>query len=133
MMDLEEAIKHCEEVAKEKEEDAIIYHNCAKYKQNLYEKGLAKNTEKECLECAEEHRQLAEWLKELKSLKEKANDIDEVGMANIKLALNDGATKHIQKICNKSECGKCPYTLKKMSCIFSVCPVDWEVNDDENN
>lgn len=68
-MTLDSAIQHCEEVAKEKEEDAIIYHNCAEYKQNLYEKGLAKNTEKECKACAEEHRQLAEWLKELKVFK----------------------------------------------------------------
>ena len=41
-MTLDEAIKHCEEVAEEQEE-------------------------KECLECAAEHRQLAEWLKELKA------------------------------------------------------------------
>lgn len=114
-MDLDEAIKHCEEVADS--HDSI--------------KQIKAVTLEEC-RCASEHHQLAEWLKELKSLKEKANDIDEVGMANIKLALNDGAIKHIQKICNKSECGKCPYTLKKMSCIFSVCPVDWEVNDEND-
>ena len=73
-MDLDEAIQHCEEVADEKEEDAILYHNCATYKQNLYEKGLAENTEKECRACAEEHRQLAEWLKELKAYREQSGD-----------------------------------------------------------
>jgi hypothetical protein len=104
MMDLDEAIRHYEEEA----------------------------DRKRYVECGKEYHQLAEWLKELKSLKEKADDIDEVGMANIKLALNDGAVKHIKKICNKSECGKCPYTLKKMSCIFSVCPMDWEVNDEND-
>lgn len=107
-MTLDEAIQHCEEVA-----DTPCF------------------TDEEA-RCYSEHRQLAEWLKELKSLKEKADDIDEVGMANIKLALNDGAVKHIKKICNKSDCGKCPYTLKKMSCIFSVCPMDWEVNDEND-
>ena len=119
MMDLDEAIKHCEEVMME---------NLEKTKDRNASDPIAIN----CFECADEHRQLAEWLKELKSLKEKADDIDEVGMANIKLALNDEAVKHIKKICNKSDCGKCPYTLKKMSCIFSVCPMDWEVNDEND-
>lgn len=45
-MTLDEAIKHCEE--KEKEQ--------------------ALNG---CFACAEEHKQLAEWLKELKTLKER--------------------------------------------------------------
>lgn len=67
-MDLDEAIQHCEEVADEKEEDAILYHNCATYNQ------LAENTEKECRACAEEHRQLAEWLKELKAYREQSGD-----------------------------------------------------------
>ena len=44
-MTLDEAIKHAEEVAKQ-------------------------NEEKRCCKCAEEHRQLAEWLKELKQLRE---------------------------------------------------------------
>lgn len=48
MLDLESAIKHCEEVAEEQEKAA-----------------------KECWKCAEEHRQLAEWLIELKKYREK--------------------------------------------------------------
>jgi len=68
-MTLDEAIKHCEEVARQNEEDAILYSNCKKHKKNLYEIGLAENAEKKCCECAEEHRQLAEWLKELKVFK----------------------------------------------------------------
>ena len=44
MMKLDEAIRHAEEVA--------------------------ELNEAECFECAEEHRQLAEWLKELKALRE---------------------------------------------------------------
>lgn len=118
MMDLDEAIQHCEEVAEKLAKMSKIT--------------VTTKATEELDNCASEHRQLAEWLKELKSLKEKADDIDEVGMANIKLALNDGAVKHIQKICNKSDCGKCPYTLKKMSCIFSVCPMNWEVNDEND-
>lgn len=53
-MTLEEAIKHCEEVAKELEEEAV--------------KGCCDDSETmdKCIECADEHRQLAEWLRELK-------------------------------------------------------------------
>lgn len=54
-MTLDEAIKHCEEVAEEYE--------------NIVEHGLknAKVDRSGCLECASEHRQLAEWLRELKA------------------------------------------------------------------
>lgn len=73
-MDLESAIQHCEDVARQNEEDAILYSNCKKHKKNLFEIGLAENAEKKCCKCAEEHRQLAEWLKELKAYKEPCGD-----------------------------------------------------------
>ena len=53
-MTIDEAIKHCEEVAEKKE-----------YLAETVE-GFDEYTREECLECASEHRQLAEWLKELK-------------------------------------------------------------------
>ena len=55
MMTLDEAIKHCEEGAEELEEEAV--------------KGCCDDTEivNNCYECASEHRQLAEWLRELKA------------------------------------------------------------------
>lgn len=59
-MTLDEAIKHAEKVAEEKEAQAWEAQLQEEYR-----------TIKTCKECAEEHRQLAEWLKELKSLKEK--------------------------------------------------------------
>lgn len=52
MLDLESAIKHCEEVAEE--------HT----KYNFY------GGYESCDECADEHRQLAEWLRELKTHRE---------------------------------------------------------------
>jgi len=58
-MTLDEAIKHCEEVAEEKKEKA-----CNLYDTKAYEES------RECIWCAEEHRQLSEWLKELKQLRE---------------------------------------------------------------
>lgn len=53
-MTLDEAIKHCEEVAEEQEWQAY--------------KSLSRTDDEKmsCLECAKEHRQLAEWLRELK-------------------------------------------------------------------
>ncbi len=56
-MTLIEAIKHCEEKAEElrKQSDEFV---------------LCTNIKKECLKCAEEHEQLAEWLKELKAYKD---------------------------------------------------------------
>ena len=53
-MTLEEAISHAEEVA-QKCEDFVRCHSCDR------ELGFVKR----CQKCAEEHRQLAEWLREL--------------------------------------------------------------------
>lgn len=56
-MTLEESIKHCEEVAENQEECAC----------RIDEIGADSNSIREC---ASEHRQLAEWLKELKAYRE---------------------------------------------------------------
>lgn len=55
MMTLDEAIKHCEE------------------------KSCGNN------ECSKEHKQLAEWLKELKSLKEASKLLDAIDLASFGL------------------------------------------------
>ena len=62
-MTLDEAIKHCEEVAEAN--DKGLYDAIAL--------GGAKFTQKEiddCQQCAADHRQLAEWLTELKECRE---------------------------------------------------------------
>lgn len=59
-MTLDEAIRHCEDVAEELEEEAKEAHVLS---------GM------DCMECAEEHRQLAEWLKELKAYREAREEI----------------------------------------------------------
>ena len=59
-MTLEEAIKHCEEIAELKYDEG----NEAR----LQEQDKYAN---ECIDCAAEHRQLAEWLKELKKYRKK--------------------------------------------------------------
>lgn len=57
MLDLESAIKHCEE---------IMVENLEKTKDRNASDPIAIN----CFKCAEEHRQIAEWLKELKRYRE---------------------------------------------------------------
>ena len=61
MLTLDDAIKHCEEVATENEK-TIAYYTIQGDKDWLDE------CEKDCIECAKEHRQLAEWLKALKEI-----------------------------------------------------------------
>ncbi len=63
-MTLNEAIKHCEEKAKELKEQAKIY------KGNF----LWERDAKECQKCAEEHEQLADWLRELKARRDADDD-----------------------------------------------------------
>jgi len=75
-MTIDEAIKHAEEVAEEQESNAHVHKNMMVFRQNIKHNILAKLHEESmnvCIECAEEHRQLAEWLKELKRLREQAN------------------------------------------------------------
>lgn len=67
-MTLDEAIRHAEEVAKENEKWHMENPSILGYQEKFYD----------CKGCAEEHRQLAEWLKELKRLKEAATDTDTI-------------------------------------------------------
>lgn len=59
-MTLDEAIKHCEEKAKELSDKAY----------SEYGKSMTEEEAYDCNECAREHEQLAKWLKELKAYKE---------------------------------------------------------------
>ena len=61
MLTLDEAIKHCEEVAEEQEWQAY------KSVSRTYVERMS------CEECAKEHRQLADWLRELKAYREFAD------------------------------------------------------------
>lgn len=64
MMNLDSAIRHCEEVMME---------NLEKTKDRNASDPIAIN----CFECAEEHRQLAEWLKELKAYRDARAEINQ--------------------------------------------------------
>ena len=63
-MTIDEAIKHCEEVA-EREQQKGYYANTEANQSTEY--GT------KCYECAKEHRQFAGWLKELKAYREFAD------------------------------------------------------------
>lgn len=66
-MTLDEAIKHCEEKTNMLLNEARLMPDYSEDKEP-------------CIECANEHRQLAEWLKELKAYKENQEsqiDLDE--------------------------------------------------------
>lgn len=66
MLDLESAIKHCEEVA-----------DLCEYEASKYDMSDSYESHVACQEgkCAEEHRQLAEWLKDYQRL---LKEIDEI-------------------------------------------------------
>lgn len=68
-MTIDEAIKHAEEVAIEKDKLCKRYDDASGYTRSHNEE-IRTSDAKKCEKCAEEHRQLAEWLKELKQLRE---------------------------------------------------------------
>ena len=65
-MSIDEAIAHAREVAEKQRKDN---DNC-EYKAEYGCKGCADYYSKPCIECAEEHEQLADWLEELKDYRE---------------------------------------------------------------
>lgn len=68
-MTLDKAIRHCEEVAKEQDKLCKRYDDASGYTRSHNEDIRSANAKK-CAECADEHRSLAEWLKELKAVKD---------------------------------------------------------------
>jgi len=77
-MTLDEAIKHAEEVAEGYEEDISKWeYTLSEYrKRECVEQTTIPRCEKalnKCKQCVSEHRQLAEWLKDYKRLKEQSN------------------------------------------------------------
>ena len=68
-MTLDVAIKHCLEVAEKNDLAAETYELLAENNHNAYERLTAETNSSRCAECAADHRQLAEWLTELKEAK----------------------------------------------------------------
>ena len=80
MLTLEQAIQHCKDKAKELRIKAEQNRYMAREKEIAEDTGKVckyfhsaeefKKIEADCLECADEHEQLAEWLTELKARRE---------------------------------------------------------------
>ena len=103
-MNLDEAIKHCLEVAEGNDLATGTYELLAENNHNAYEKLTAEANSSKCAECAADHRQLAEWLKELKELREQ--------IQKAKAMLLDSSYT-VDVMCNKISgtigCEKCTY------------------------
>lgn len=93
MMTIDEAIRHCEEVAERNEKD-IAYYTIQGDKEWLDE------CEKDCIECAKEHRQLAKWLKELMKYRAIFEKVGKI------LADNGYTMDDLDTIFNKTMSGK---------------------------
>lgn len=89
MLSLDEAIQHCNEVAEELEQKVELY------KKVKADEGKINN----CSECAADHKQLADWLRELKELRK--NRIGRVGggCANCIHMKNEDYTKRPCGVC----------------------------------
>jgi hypothetical protein len=85
-MTLDEAIKHAEEVAEEKQLKA---HNLKQCKDYGNPKSTITSGVGECETCADEHRQLAEWLKDYKRLLEQPTSDDCVSRAETIKAITE--------------------------------------------
>lgn len=93
-MTLDKAIKHCEEVAEEQDMKAGF--------ETDYQTYTMSETERErCRECANEHRQLAEWLKELKAWRTFGLRVGEI----ISLYLPDDMVAELLKTLNERSGG----------------------------
>lgn len=69
---LDEAIKHCEELAKKNEEESKNWaYGASQIDDDENRKKQYQKHAEMWQECADEHRQLAEWLRELKAYKDK--------------------------------------------------------------
>ena len=134
-MTIDEAIRHCEEVA----ENYRCQRDAAA---DINDVGTALD----CQNCADEHEQLAEWLTELKELR---NSVGAIKLSNMKEAAAlirtlkaelDGWQKNpfdiIAEICKaKASCYGCIYErvcpFESGSGNYNNYPEDWGGTDNE--
>lgn len=125
MMSLEEAIKHCEEVAEKQEITA---------KSNLMEIDRTKvdgilrlydaDEYESCMKCASEHRQLAEWLRELKAYRENEN-CNKPYWAEMEILPNAYDIMGVKTWASKMRCSNCDfitYAIEGKFSQYNYCP-----------
>ena len=90
MLSIDEAISHAREVAE-------IQRNNDKLNKTLGKSSPYYNTD--CIKCAEEHEQLAEWLEELKALREEKSEFQimakDIAEGNYEMGMEIGYKKAI--------------------------------------
>ncbi len=115
-MSIDEAIAHAREVAKQKYAEGMLCH-------------ANPNDDKldGCIKCAEEHEQLAEWLEELKALRNEANEWRKAGYAHgysegYKIAIDDfvNKLKTYNNCENKVNIDVCAYSDDCRFCTYVV-------------
>ena len=70
MLDIDTAIKNCLEVAEQNERNAAMSNNFDEWTETEYK------DKQNCIQCAADHRQLAEWLTDYKKLREKIKKLE---------------------------------------------------------
>ena len=95
MLSIDEAIAHAREVAE-------IQRNNDKLNKTLGKSSPYYNTD--CIKCAEEHEQLAEWLEELKALREEKSEFQIMAKDNYEMGMENGYKKAIDDFIH--ECDK---------------------------
>lgn len=129
-MTLDEAIKHAEAVAKEKRFKAHDLKQCKDYgnPKSTITSGVVK-----CEACADEHHQLAEWLKDYKRIKEREPLLEKI---KEKYALMKADERKKGKWINKSHTIGCgiKFAVSECTCcgkktffdcdqlVYNYCP-----------
>lgn len=136
---LDEAIKHCLEVAEENDLAAGTYEILAENNHNAYERLTAETNSSRCAECAADHRQLAEWLMKLKDLRAEQNDqyafirelMDELEEAKrlLKAAVDDFAVYGALKDLSTEQRVKNP-DWRRFNRVFDILDHQWRYADE---
>ena len=99
MLSLEEAIQHCEEVAEKQEITATSnLMEIDKIKADGILRLYDADEYESCMKCAAEHRQLAEWLRELKKLREIPDELVPKYRDGIRDEYNRGANEMLEEV-----------------------------------
>lgn len=109
---LDEAIKHCAEVAEQNETKALRIGR-------QYKGTLLNRDAKECRECAADYRRLAEWLRELQEWR-------------------TNPFKMIRRTCveekqKSNSCASCPWNDRCLTSPWHLSPAMWEVNHEQRD
>ena len=106
-MTLDEAIQHAEDKSKEIYIQAMLCHA------NPDDGKLDK-----CIECAKEHEQLAEWLKDYREMK-----LYHVSVVHGKWIAQYVSTRGLTDVFSCSNCNENSYMLRKNAkCFYKYCP-----------